>query len=75
MKKFTKRSIAAAASFAMVTGALVAAAPAQAAVTIKIITPNYTDKMPAFYADLNKRFEAANPGITVEHENLSWDDI
>jgi len=76
MKKFTKRSIAAAASFAMVTGALVAAAPAQAAdITIKIITPNYTDKMPAYYADLNKRFEAANPGIKVEHENLSWDDI
>jgi len=59
----------------MVTGALVAAAPAQAAVTIKIITPNYTDKMPAFYADLNKRFMAENPGIKVEHENLSWDDI
>ncbi len=75
MKKFTKRSLAAVASFAMVTGALVAAAPAQAAVTIKIITPNYTDKMPAYYADLNKRFMAENPDIKVEHENLSWDDI
>jgi multiple sugar transport system substrate-binding protein len=49
--------------------------PAQAATTIKIITPNYTDAMPAYYADLNARFMAANPTITVEHQNLSWDDI
>jgi multiple sugar transport system substrate-binding protein len=49
--------------------------PAQAATTIKIITPNYTDAMPAYYADLNARFQAANPTITVEHTNLSWDDI
>ncbi len=76
MKKFTKRSVAAAASFALVTGALVAAAPAQAAdITIKVMTPNYTPKMPAFYEDLNKRFMAANPGIKVEHENLEWDAI
>jgi multiple sugar transport system substrate-binding protein len=75
MKKFTKRSIAAAASFALVTGALVAAAPAQAAVTIKVMTPNYTPLMPKYYEDLNKRFMAANPGITVEHENLEWSDL
>jgi len=76
MKKFTKRSLAAVASFALVTGALVAAAPAQAApITIKVLTPNYTDNMAAYYADLEKRFMAANPDITVVHENVSWDDI
>jgi multiple sugar transport system substrate-binding protein len=76
MKKLINRSVAVAASFALAVGALVAATPAQAAdITIKILTPNYTDKMPAYYADLNKRFEAANPGIKVEHENVSWDDI
>ncbi|MEI7562137.1 MAG: extracellular solute-binding protein, partial [Actinomycetes bacterium] len=76
MKKFTKRSLAAVASFALVTGALVAATPANAApITIKVLTPNYTDNMAAYYADLEKRFMAANPDITVVHENVSWDDI
>jgi multiple sugar transport system substrate-binding protein len=31
--------------------------------------------MPKYYEDLNKRFMAANPGITVEHENLEWSDL
>jgi len=75
MNKLTKRSFAALASLGLVAGAL-AAAPAQAnTVTIKVVTPNYTDDMPAYYKDLNARFMAANPGIKVEHENLSWDDI
>ena len=76
MKKLINRSVAVAASFALAAGALVAAAPAQAnTVTIKVMTPNYTPKMPAYYADLNKRFEAANPGIKVEHENLEWEAL
>ena len=75
MKKLTTRGFAALASLGLVAGAL-SAAPAQAAdVTIKVVTPNYTDDMPAYYKDLNARFMAANPGIKVEHENLSWDDI
>jgi multiple sugar transport system substrate-binding protein len=76
MNKLTKRSLAAFASLGLVATTLVVAAPAQAAdVTIKIITPNYLPGMPAYYADLNKRFMEANPTIKVEHENLSWDDI
>ena len=76
MNKLTKRSFAALASLGLVAGALVVAAPAQAnTVTIKVVTPNYTDAMPAYYKDLNARFMAANPTIKVEHENLSWDDI
>ena len=76
MKKLINRSVAVAASFALAVGALAAATPAQAnTVTIKVMTPNYTPLMPAYYADLNKRFEAANPGIKVEHENLEWDAI
>lgn len=75
MKKLTKRRIVALASLGLVASVLVAA-PAQAnTVTIKVVTPNYTDAMPAYYADLNARFMAANPTIKVEHENLSWDDI
>ena len=75
MKKLTTRSFAALASLGLVAGALTAA-PAQAnTVTIKVVTPNYTDDMPAYYKDLNARFMAANPTIKVEHENLSWDDI
>ena len=76
MNKLTKRSLAAFASLGLVAGALVAAAPAQAAdVTIKVLTPNYTDNMAAYYKDLETRFMAANPTIKVEHENVSWDDI
>jgi len=76
MKKMTKRSLAAIASLGLVAGALVAAAPAQAAdITIKVLTPNYTDNMAAYYKDLETRFMAANPTIKVEHENVSWDDI
>jgi multiple sugar transport system substrate-binding protein len=76
MKKLINRSVAVAASFALAAGALFAAAPAQAnTVTIKIITPNYLPDMPDYYADLNKRFMEANPGIKVEHENLTWDAI
>ena len=75
MKKLTKRRVVALASFGLAASLLVAA-PAQAnTVTIKVVTPNYTDAMPAYYADLNARFMAANPTIKVEHENLSWDDI
>jgi multiple sugar transport system substrate-binding protein len=57
------------------SASVLSVAPAQADTTIKIITPNYTDAMPAYYADLNARFMAANPTIKVEHTNLSWDDI
>ena len=76
MKKLINRSVAVAASFALAVGALAAATPAQAnTVTIKVMTPNYTPLMPAYYADLNKRFMDANPNIKVEHENLEWDAI
>jgi len=76
MNKLTKRSLAAFASLGLVAGALVVAAPAQAApITIKVLTPNYTDNMAAYYKDLETRFMAANPDIKVEHENVSWDDI
>ena len=76
MNKLTKRSLAAFASLGLVATTLVVAAPAQAAdVTIKVLTPNYTDNMAAYYKDLETRFMAANPTIKVEHENVSWDDI
>jgi multiple sugar transport system substrate-binding protein len=74
MKKIKRLSAFAALSMAVAS--LVAIPSANAStVTIQVLTPNYTDAMPAFYADLNKRFEAANPGIKVVHTNLSWDDI
>jgi len=76
MNKLTKRSLAAFASLGLVATTLVVAAPAQAApITIKVLTPNYTDNMAAYYKDLETRFMAANPEIKVEHENVSWDDI
>ena len=76
MNKLTKRSLAAFASLGLVATTLVVAAPAQAAdITIKVLTPNYTDNMAAYYKDLETRFMAANPTIKVEHENVSWDDI
>ena len=75
MKKLTMRGFAALASLGLVAGAL-AAVPAQAStITIKVLTPNYTDNMAAYYKDLETRFMAANPTIKVEHENVSWDDI
>jgi multiple sugar transport system substrate-binding protein len=74
MKKIGLRKLSAAAAVALAASVL-SVAPAQANTTIKIITPNYTDAMPAYYADLNARFMAANPTIKVEHTNLSWDDI
>jgi len=78
MNKLTKRSLAAFASLGLVATTIVVAAPAQAqasTITIKVLTPNYTDNMAAYYEDLEKRFMAANPTIKVEHENVSWDDI
>jgi multiple sugar transport system substrate-binding protein len=74
MKKIGLRRLSAIAAVSL-SATVLSVMPAQAATTIKIITPNYTDAMPAYYADLNARFEAANPGIKVEHTNLSWDDI
>lgn len=74
MKKIGLRRLSAIAAVSL-SATVLAVVPAHAATTIKIITPNYTDAMPAYYADLNARFEAANPGIKVEHTNLSWDDI
>lgn len=75
MKKVGLRRLAAVAALSFVASA-VAVVPAKAAeTTITIITPNYTDAMPAYYADLNARFMAANPTIKVVHQNLSWDDI
>ena len=48
MNKLTKRSLAAFASLGLVATTLVVAAPAQAnTVTIKVLTPNYTDNMAA----------------------------
>jgi len=78
MNKLTKRSLAAFASLGLVATTIVVAAPAQAqasTITIKVLTPNYTDNMAAYYKDLETRFMAANPTIKVEHENVSWDDI
>jgi len=69
------KRLSALAALSMAVASLVAIPSAKAAVTITVMTPNYTDDMPAFYADLNKRFEAANPDIKVTHTNLSWDDI
>ncbi|TSA20411.1 MAG: extracellular solute-binding protein [Actinomycetales bacterium] len=74
MKKIGLRRLSAIAAVSL-SATVLSVMPAHAATTIKIITPNYTDAMPAYYADLNARFEAANPGIKVEHTNLSWDDI
>ena len=75
MKKIGLRRLSAIAAVSL-SATVLSVMPAQAATTtIKIITPNYTDAMPAYYADLNARFQAANPTITVEHTNLSWDDI
>ena len=74
MKKIGLRRLSAIAAVSL-SATVLSVMPAQAATTIKIITPNYTDAMPAYYADLNARFMAANPTITVEHQNLSWDDI
>jgi len=75
MKKLGLRRLAAVTALGLSVTAL-AVAPAKAAeVTISVMTPNYTDAMPAYYADLNARFMAANPGIKVTHINISWDDI
>ena len=75
MKKVGLRRLAALAAISLV-GTAFAAAPAHAAkITITVMTPNYTDAMPPYYADLEQRFMAANPDITVTHTNLSWDDI
>ena len=74
MKKIGLRRLSAIAAVSL-SATVLSVMPAHADTTIKIITPNYTDAMPAYYADLNARFEAANPTIKVEHTNLSWDDI
>ena len=74
MKKMSLRRLSAIAAVSL-SATVLSVMPAQAATTIKVITPNYTDDMPAYYADLNARFMAANPDIKVEHTNLSWDDI
>ena len=74
MKKIGLRRISAIAAVSL-SATVLSVMPAHAETTIKVLTPNYTDAMPAYYADLNKRFEAANPEIKVEHTNLSWDDI
>ena len=74
MKKIGLRRLSAIAAVSL-SATVLSVMPAQAATTLKIITPNYTDAMPAYYADLNARFMAANPTVTVEHTNLSWDDI
>lgn len=77
MKKLSARRVAAVAAIGLAVGLVGVTAPARAAdtITIKILTPNYTDNMAAYYADLEKRFMADNPGITVQHENVSWDEI
>ncbi len=75
MKNLGLRRLAAVAALALSVTAL-AVVPAKAAeVTISVMTPNYSEKMPAYYADLNARFMAANPTIKVIHTNISWDDI
>ncbi len=75
MKKLGLRRLAAVVALGLSVTAL-AVVPAKAAeVTISVMTPNYSEKMPAYYADLNARFMAANPTIKVIHTNISWDDI
>ncbi len=75
MKNLGLRRLAAVVALGLSVTALTVA-PAQAAeVTISVMTPNYSEKMPAYYADLNARFMAANPTIKVIHTNISWDDI
>jgi multiple sugar transport system substrate-binding protein len=74
MKKVGLRRLAVIAATALV-GTAMTVAPSHAATTITVMTPNYTDAMPAYYADLEARFMAANPDIKVTHTNLSWDDI
>ena len=69
------KRLSALAALSMAVASLVAIPSAKAAVTITVMTPNYTDAMPAFYKDLNDRFMAANPTIKVVQTNLSWDDI
>ena len=70
------KRLSALAALSMAVASLVAIPSAKAStVTITVMTPNYTDAMPAFYKDLNDRFMAANPTIKVVQTNLSWDDI
>ena len=76
MKKLSARRVATVAAIGLTLGLVGATAPARAAdITIKVLTLNYTDNMAAYYADLEKRFMVDNPGIKVEHENVSWDEI
>jgi multiple sugar transport system substrate-binding protein len=75
MKKVGLHRLAAVAVIGLSISAFVVAPAKAADVTITVMTPNYTDAMPAFYADLEARFMVANPGIKVVHSNLSWDDI
>lgn len=73
--KFTKKAGAALAAATIVASTALATAPAQAAdTTITMVAAEYGGMVP-YYNDLVKRFEAANPGIKVNVDVVSWNDI
>jgi multiple sugar transport system substrate-binding protein len=76
MMKRSKRRIAALAAIGLVASIAATAAPAQAAdVHIKLVMASYTDAMTSYYTDLITRFQAANPGIIVDLDVVSWPEI
>ena len=76
MMKRSKRRIAALAAIGLVASIAATAAPAQAAdVHIKLVMASYTDAMTPYYTDLITRFQAANPGIIVDLDVVSWPEI
>ena len=52
----------------------IAGASAQGDTTIKMIAAQYTPQMQPYFDQLTTAFEAANPGIKVEVEVVSWAD-
>ena len=73
MKKFTRRT-AIAAALGMASAVVIGAQPAPAAVELKMVAANYADMQP-FWDGLAAKFAAANPGITVKVDVVSWETI
>ncbi len=43
--------------------------------TITFVAAEYSDKTEPYWQDLVSRFEKANPGLKVDLQGISWDDI
>ena len=71
--RFTR--LAALGPAALLALGVTAGASAQGDTTIKMIAAQYTDQMQPYFDELATAFEAANPGIKVEVEVVSWNDI